>query len=847
MEGGVAAHRVVAVVSASGELEAGDGGIHGGLPRPADPSTAAAVARRLVRGTGRHPGKPVLHADARRGDGRHDPRERHPHRRGPAEHRAAGRSGRRHGRVARHAQRRDRRLAPGPRLRHARPQRPGSSRHHRRDRVLLPALFPAAHVQQRLLVPDPSARPRGDTVRDLVADPFSAGPCPGKAHAATADGAGRPALATHPRTRLLQPAATAEGAALQGIRVHAAVEPDRRTDLELRTRRRRLPRRLTPRHAGAGDPEDEHHHRRARRRPRTQRERHAGGPVTGGWDTSVDLLIAGSGGGGMVAALAALDSGLEPLIVEKQPLVGGSTGLSGGIVWIPNNPLMRAEGIADSHEDGLAYLADVVGDIGAPSSPARREVFLTAGYEMINFLIRKGVRLIRCAGWSDYYPNHKGGNESGRAIEGIPFDAAELGSWSDKVQPPLAKNYGFVVLTNELRSVQYYNRSPRAFAVATRVFLRTAAARIRRRQILTNGASLIAQMLKALVALGGDLGGQPPLWTNAALEDLIVEDGRVVGARVSRGGAALNVEARRGVLLSAGGFGHNKEMRRQYSGDQPNEAQWSIANAGDTGEVLQAAMRLGAKTDLLDEAWWLPSVFIANGGSAAASLGSGRQRPGAIYVDSTGRRFCNESNSYVEVGKAMYANKAVPCWMIFDDGYVRRYVTSKNPLKRKQHLPSELIESGAVKRGDTIADVGRQIELPADELARTIERFNRFAAKGLDPDFGRGQSAYNDCLGDPGYRPNAAVGPLHRAPFYATRVLPADVGTCGGVITNEYAQVLDEQDQVIDGLYATGNTTATVMGRTYPGAGASIASSMVFGYVAARHAAGRRLAGERSR
>ncbi len=557
------------------------------------------------------------------------------------------------------------------------------------------------------------------------------------------------------------------------------------------------------------------------------------------WDTSVDLLIAGSGGGGMVAALATLDAGREPLIVEKQALVGGSTGMSGGMVWLPNNPLMRADGIADSHEDGLAYLDDVVGDIGAASSPGRREMFLTAGSEMITFLLRKGVRLVRCPGWSDYYPNHKGGNAAGRGVEGIPFDAAELGDWSDKVQPSMAKNFGFVVLTNELRSVQYFNRAPRAFAVAMRVFLRTCAARIRRREVLTNGASLIAQMLKALIDLGD---GGPPVWTNATMEDLIVEDGRVVGARVKRDGATLFIEARKGVLLAAGGFGHNADMRRRYSGDQPNEGKWSIANAGDTGEVLQMAMCLGAKTDLLDEAWWLPSVFIADGGNAAKSLGSGRQRPGAIYVDSTGRRFCNESNSYVEVGKAMYANKAVPCWMVFDEGYVSRYVSGANPLK-KRRLPEELIERGAVLRGNTVGDLARQIDVPADELEHTIARFNEFAAKGLDPDFGRGQSAYNDCLGDPGYRPNAALGPLERAPYYATRVLPADVGTCGGVITNEHAQVLDEQDRVIDGLYATGNTTATVMGRTYPGAGASIASTMVFGYVAARHAAGRRLPG----
>ncbi len=564
--------------------------------------------------------------------------------------------------------------------------------------------------------------------------------------------------------------------------------------------------------------------------------------MTAQWDHSVDLLIAGSGGGGMAAALAALDSGIEPLVIEKQALVGGSTGLSGGMVWLPNNPLMRADGIPDSHEDGLAYFDDVVGDIGQPSSPARREMFLTAGYEMINFLMRKGVRLVRCPGWSDYYPNHKGGNEAGRAIEGIPYDAAALGNWSDKVQPSMAKSYGgFVLKTNELRAVQYFNRSPQAFAVATRVFARTRAAKLRRQELLTNGASLIGQMLKALI----DLRGEPPIWTDAAMQDLIVDDGRVIGARVTHNGASLNVEARKGVLLAAGGFSRNADMRRRYCGDQPNDARWSIANAGDTGEVLETAMRLGAKTDLLDEAWWLPSIFIADGGDAARALGSGRQRPGAIYVDGTGRRFCNESNSYVEVGKAMYANKAVPCWMVFDEGYIHRYVSGANPFK-KRSLPEELIEGGAVLRGNTIADLARQMEVSSGALEQTVKRFNGFAAKGLDPDFGRGQSAYNDCLGDPGYRTNAALGPLDKAPYYATRVVPADVGTCGGLVANEYALVLDENDCVIEGLYATGNITATVMGRNYLGAGGSIAYTMVFGYVAARHAAGRKIAGERS-
>src|SRR6476646_10606597 len=177
---------------------------------------------------------------------------------------------------------------------------------------------------------------------------------------------------------------------------------------------------------------------------------------------------------------------------------------------------MRAAGISDSHEDGLAYFDDVIGDIGAASSPARRETFLTAGFEMMDFLLRKGVQMVRCPGWSDYYPNHKGGNSAGRSVEGVPFDSAALGEWSDKVQPSMAKNYGFVVLTNELRAVQYFNLSPRAFAVAMRVFLRTNMAKLRRRYLMTNGASMIGQILKILI----DSTGEPPVWTNAAVEDL---------------------------------------------------------------------------------------------------------------------------------------------------------------------------------------------------------------------------------------------------------------------------------------------------------------------------------------
>ena len=337
-------------------------------------------------------------------------------------------------------------------------------------------------------------------------------------------------------------------------------------------------------------------------------------------------------------------------------------------------------------------------------------------------------------------------------------------------------------------------------------------------------------MLKILIDLGD---GEPPVWTNTAMDDLIVEDGRVVGARVKRDGSTLNVEARRGVLLAAGGFGHNADMRRRYSGDQPNEGKWSIANAGDTGEVLQTAMRLGAKTDLLDEAWWLPTVFIADGGpppSRSARDGSGR---GPSTSTRTGRRFCNESNSYVEVGKAMYANKAVPCWHDLRRG-LRRQV-------RVWRQPAE--EARAARRADRAAAPSCAATPSATSRAKSTFPLTNWSTRSSGSTSSRPRASTPTSAG--ASRPTTTasaipgIGPTPRSARSTARrttrpgCCPADVGTCGGVITNEHAQVLDEQDRVIEGLYATGNITATVMGRTYPGAGASIANTMVFGYVAA--------------
>jgi 3-oxosteroid 1-dehydrogenase len=327
-----------------------------------------------------------------------------------------------------------------------------------------------------------------------------------------------------------------------------------------------------------------------------------------------------------------------------------------------------------------------------------------------------------------------------------------------------------------------------------------------------------------------------PIWTEAPLEDLIVEAGRVVGVQVSHNGSPVRIQARDGVLISAGGFAHNGEMRAEFGGEQPNQGKWTMSNLGDTGEAIKTAMRLGAKTDLMDEAWWLPSPRTGRFG--ASTLDQARQRPRTIYVDAAGRRFVNESNSYMEVGKAMYArdktSRAVPCWLIFDDRYRKRYAHVRS---HPGWFPKEFRDSDRLKQAATIPALAELCGIDPAGLVETIEAFNGPAAQGRDPEFGRGESAYNRALGDPSRRvANPCVEPIDEPPFYAVEVLPGDVGTCGGLLTDEHARVLDQSDHPIPGLYATGNSTATVMGRHYLGPGASIANSMVFGYVAAKHA-----------
>ena len=304
------------------------------------------------------------------------------------------------------------------------------------------------------------------------------------------------------------------------------------------------------------------------------------------WDIEVDFVVVGSGGGGMVAAITAAERGAQVIVLEKQDLIGGSTCMSGGIAWIPDNPLMQTDGVDDSLEDAMIHFDAVVGDIGPASSIERRRAFLTNGVEMVERLQSRGVELVHCPGYSDYYSDAAGGHDIGRGIEPRPYDGRALGPWLGRLQPGLAQSVGLAVMTNESRDLGHYNRSLRAFLISTRVVIRTALARLRRQKLLTNGAALIAQLLR--IAVDDDI----PVWTGAPLTDLLVEDGRVVGVGTVRDGSPVKLRARHGVLLSAGGFAHNPEMRAAHGGEQPNAAKWSSTSGSIVrGVTIRGSIR----------------------------------------------------------------------------------------------------------------------------------------------------------------------------------------------------------------------------------------------------------------
>src|SRR4051794_32831416 len=546
-----------------------------------------------------------------------------------------------------------------------------------------------------------------------------------------------------------------------------------------------------------------------------------------GPDAEVDVVIAGSGAAGMTAALTAAHLGLSALVIEKAASFGGSTARSGGGIWAPGNAVLRGAGVADSAGQARDYLAYV-----APGVPAAsREALLEAGPAMLDLVLAMTpVRFAWVPGYADYYPEAPGGLAAGRSIEPVPFNGGVLGGELGHLARPYLPSP--VAITQAEYRWLTLGRHPRGIRAAARVAARAARARLRGQRTLSLGQALAAGLRAGL------LRADVPVWLDTALTGLEVPGalevtgGQVTRVRATREGEPVLIRARRGVLLATGGFERNEEMRRRYQ-REPIGTGWTTGAPGNTGDGIRAGMELGADTALMDEAWWGPAIALPGGPYFCLSE---RTLPGCVMVNGAGQRFVNESAPYVDAVHAMYdghtpQNPHIPAWLVFDQRYRDRYVFAGLPPHRP--LPRRWYAAGSVVRADDLAGLARAAGVDGDGLVKTVARFNEFAAAGRDEDFGRGDSAYDRYYGDPRLaNPNLAA--LERPPFYAVKIVPGDLGTKGGLVTDARARVLRPDGTVIEGLYAAGNASAAVMGHSYAGAGATIGPAMTFGYIAAR-------------
>jgi 3-oxosteroid 1-dehydrogenase len=553
-----------------------------------------------------------------------------------------------------------------------------------------------------------------------------------------------------------------------------------------------------------------------------------------------DVVVAGSGAAGMVAALTAAHQGLSAVVVEKAPHYGGSTARSGGGVWIPNNEILKRDGVTDTPEAARAYLHSIIGDI---VDAKRIDTYLDRAPEMLSFVLNNTpLKMCWVPGYSDYYPEAPGGRPGGRSIEPKPFNAEKLGADMAGLEPPYGKvPLNVVVMQQDYVRLNQLKRHPRGVLRSLRVGARTVWARATGKSLVGMGRALIGPLRIGLRT------ASVPVLLNTALTDLYVEDGVVRGIYVRDTQTPETIEprlirARRGVILGCGGFEHNEQMRVKYQ-RAPITTEWTVGAKANTGDGILAAEKLGAALELMEDAWWGPTVPLVGAPWFALSE---RNSPGSIIVNLAGKRFMNESMPYVEACHCMYGGEYgqgpgpgenVPAWLVFDQRYRDRYIFAG--LQPGQRIPRKWLESGVIVTASTLRELAARAGLPADELVATAERFNGFARNGVDEDFHRGASAYDRYYGDPTNKPNPNLGEISHPPFYAAKMVPGDLGTKGGIRTDEHGRALRDDDSVIDGLYAAGNVSAPVMGHTYPGPGGTIGPAMVFGYLAALHIAGK--------
>lgn len=562
--------------------------------------------------------------------------------------------------------------------------------------------------------------------------------------------------------------------------------------------------------------------------------------------TSYDIIVAGSGAAGLAAAVFAAIEGRSVLVIERTDHVGGTSALSAATTWVPNS--LHAEKVAtgDSLEKAARFLDGVVGN---HSSARLREAFLRAGPQAIATLEeRTAVHFRPYATHPDYESDVEGSTLRGRALEPIPFDGRRLGADLHRIRPPIPEFTlfgGMMIDRTDIGHLLKLWTSWASFKHAASILGRYGLDRLggKRGTRLVMGNALIGGLLLTLKQHGG------AVLLNASITELQSGPDGVSGVIVEQSGVTRAITAGLGVVLAAGGFNRHPQ-RRGTMLHSPTPA-LSPAAPGHTGAMQDLALRLGARfgEGSRDNAYWAPvSTRMRPDGSTAVfpHFVLDRSKPGTVCVDQTGRRFVNESTSYHLFSRAMFeANRTrptIPCWIITDAEGLRRYGLGMVRMGTRDLKP--FLTDGYLVEGATVAELAGKLAIDPEILAETIARMNDHARSGVDPEFGRGATDYHRINGDASRGlPNPTLGPIATAPFYAVKLTPGDIGAATGLVIDENAQVLGEDDRPIGGLYACGNEAQSIMGGTYPGPGITIGPAITFAWCAIRHALGERAAG----
>ena len=557
---------------------------------------------------------------------------------------------------------------------------------------------------------------------------------------------------------------------------------------------------------------------------------------------SYDVIVVGSGAGAMTSALFAADQGLSVLIVEKSDKYGGTSAISGGGIWIPNNHYFAAKGGQDSVELAMQYLKAATGEHG---DDARLLAYLDNAAPMIQRLTNSSrVRYAVAEKYPDYYPHLPGALAGGRTLDPELFDTSLLAEELPNLRKPSPSTLLMGRIAWTARDA--HKAMARSFGWQWLIFKLMARYKLdfkwRRKSKYDRraalGSSLVASLRRSL------MDRNIPLWLNTDFQDVLLDGDRVCGIKVSTGGNVLELKARHAVIFGSGGFEQNQTLREKFL-PQPTRVSWSATPPGNnTGAALEAGVKLGAATALMDWAWWAPTIAIP-GEEKPRGVFAERAFPGAIVVNSLGKRFVNEAAPYLEFVDAMYKDnhltegRSVPSWVIFDGHF--RFHYAMGPLMPAQVLPDSRLRKEWLNtvywKADSLDALANQIGVDAAGLSSTVEKVNQYAQTGVDLDFQRGGNVFDRYYGDSNIKPNPCLAPLRKGPYYAMRLDAGDIGTKGGLLTNQYAQVVRENGQPIAGLYAIGNCSASVMGTSYPGAGGTLGPAMTFGYIAANHIA----------